>query len=180
MRFPNRSIILQIVAIILTSIILTFIMNLLRTSDFGFPPSPYILQNFFGHLGDSYLLNIFAVSSGRAGIRLIVACVFLEGIYWFVRRKFFLNEDSKLSNLRYLVVPALLPFFIVIRVGDAGGSGFLPLFRDITVFFNHAFIWLLAGLAIRGILCLFYGKLGKFSANIFAIIVLFVSVALFI
>jgi uncharacterized protein with PQ loop repeat len=78
-----------------------------------------------------------------------------------------------------MLVPAILPLFITIRFGDAWDGGFLPLFSGIIVFFNHAFVWLIAGLIIRGILCLFYRKKGNLPVKIFTIIVFVVSFALF-
>jgi hypothetical protein len=81
-------IVMQIVAIILTLVILTMLLGILRESDYGFPPSPYILQNCFGHFADYYLHGILSVPDRRAGIRIIIACIFLEGTYWYVRKAF--------------------------------------------------------------------------------------------
>ena len=172
-------IMLQVAAIVLTTMILTIVVQMLRGCDFGSPPSPYILQNYFGHFADYHLDRIFAVPDRRAGIRLIVVCIFLEGAYWFGRRAFFMNEEGKLSIVKYMLLPTVFPLFITITFGDARSGGWIPLFSGIIVFFNHAFIWLITGLVIRSILCFFYGKLGRLPANIFAVMVLVISIALF-
>ena len=163
--------ILCVIALSITSEIMS--IDTMFTVTYAHPYPPYLLQN----ISDS-LNGFLSQPQNSGGVRLIISCIAIEGLYWFVRKIFFANKRGVLSIVRYLTIPAVLPLLIYLYLGNSSG-GFLPSTAG-TIFFNLSFIWLIIGLVIRGVLSFLDSHFVKLPANIFAVAVLGVCIVLIV
>ena len=109
-------------------------------------------------------------------LRLAFPGIALENACWFVRNTFFKNKHGDYSIKKHIAIPTIAPLFLMLIFYDMSdvGVGFITLFRpsELTVII---LLWLVFGLATRGILVALYKVFDKKAANIFAIAIIAIS-----
>jgi len=129
-------------------------------------------------------VNILATLSNRHWrteelLGLVAICLAFEAIYWWFKHDLFGGEKDRFFIIKYMAIPAALPaivWLVFSGMDDTGGMiPFLP--RESDIAFAAAF-GLIGGLVVRGILVISYKATNNRTANIAAIAIAAIMLAM--